>query len=128
MKRWLTARFTKNIMERREMHTFKIADSATAQICAFLRWSFPHVLTEEEKSVREEEKRQREEEEEEKKKPNGRDSLWPEGANLEVCESKFGGLKKMKEKYVDDSEMYGKMKDFPIVSILVVVHDKQLFF
>lgn len=34
--------------------------------------------------------------------------MWPKGANLEVCDGKFGGLDEMRGKYVKDSEMYGQ--------------------
>ncbi|KAK0104634.1 hypothetical protein ONS95_004915 [Cadophora gregata] len=101
-KRWLTMRFTKLIVERREMHTFKILDTSTNKICAFLRWSFPHTLTEEEKTTRSIEEKKRMQE----KEKTGIDPMWPLGANLEACEAFFGGLNEKKGLYVNDTDMY----------------------
>ncbi|KAH6719074.1 hypothetical protein BKA61DRAFT_641252 [Leptodontidium sp. MPI-SDFR-AT-0119] len=101
MNRWLTERFTKTLTERREMHTFKILDTSTNTLCAFLRWSYPHTLTAAEKAIRENEQKQRTEE-----RKQGRDPMWPMGANLDVCDGKFGGLDVLRERFVDDGEMY----------------------
>lgn len=84
------------------MHTFKILDTSTDKLCAFLRWSYPHTLTASEKTIRETEAKARSEE-----RKQGRDPMWPVGANLDVCDGKFGGLDVLREKFVDDKEMYG---------------------
>lgn len=85
------------------MHTFKITDTTTNTLCAFLRCSYPHVLTPEEKASREAEQKARMQERE----SSGHDPMWPLGANLSVCDGKFGGLDEMRKKFVDDEEMYG---------------------
>lgn len=101
MHRWLTARFT-GLLSKREMHTFKIVHEPSGTLAAFLRWQFPTVLTPEEKADREVEARFREAERKE-----GRDPAWPTGANLAVCDEKFGHLEEEKKKWVVDEEMYG---------------------
>ncbi|KAH7403483.1 acyl-CoA N-acyltransferase [Cadophora sp. MPI-SDFR-AT-0126] len=102
MKQWLTVRFTKVITKRPEMHTFKMLDTSTNKICAFLRWSFPHMLSDEEKATREIEQKEREQE----KEKTGVDPMWPVGAKLGACDAFFGALDKKKALYVDDGEMY----------------------
>jgi hypothetical protein len=102
LHRWLTARFLGQF-KKREMHTFKVVHNESGSLAAFLRWQFPHVLTEAEKAEREVEKKFREAE-----KKEGRDPAWPVGANLAVCDAKFGQLDVNKEKYVDGETMYGK--------------------
>jgi len=102
MKRWLTERFKKTITEKREMHTFKILDTSANKICAFLRWSFPHTLADQEKTTREKEQKEREQE----KEKTGIDPMWPLGANLGACDAFFSALDKKKGLYVDDAEMY----------------------
>ena len=94
------------------MHTFKILDTSANKICAFLRWSFPHTLTDEEKAAREKEQKEREQE----KEKTGIDPMWPRGANLAACDAFFSTLDKKKNLYVDDAEMYGKfpLSDFKI--------------
>lgn len=37
------------------------------------------------------------------------DSEWPEGANIELVEAKFGGLETFREKYIREDDMYGKL-------------------
>ncbi|KAH7330166.1 hypothetical protein BKA65DRAFT_52964 [Rhexocercosporidium sp. MPI-PUGE-AT-0058] len=101
MNRWLTERFTKTLTQKREMHTFKILDTSTNTLCAFLRSSYPHVLMAEEKATREREQKARSEE-----RKQGRDPMWPVGSNLEVCDGKFGGLDALRERFVDNAEMY----------------------
>ncbi|KAF8867113.1 hypothetical protein BDZ45DRAFT_609269 [Acephala macrosclerotiorum] len=101
MHRWLTTRFT-SLFSKREIHTFKITDNETGKMAAFLRWTFPHELTEEERREREEEKREKER----VKAETGHDPTWPKGANLEICGEKFGGLDRLQEKYVNKKETY----------------------
>ncbi|KAL2067434.1 hypothetical protein VTL71DRAFT_1859 [Oculimacula yallundae] len=100
---WLTRRFTK-MLEKREMRTYKILDTSTspATLCAFLRYAIPHTLTESEKATLAAEKRDLQE----TIKRTGHDPTWPLGANLEVCHGKFGGLDRMREKFVDEADMY----------------------
>ncbi|CZT50304.1 uncharacterized protein RSE6_11261 [Rhynchosporium secalis] len=103
MNRWLTRRFTR-MLDRREMHTLKIIDTSTptnTQV-AFFRYSSPHELTTSEKAARETEKQERDE----VIQRTGRDPTWPLGANVEICDGKFGGLDRMREKFVDEKEMY----------------------
>lgn len=102
INRWLSTRFT-NLFSKREVRTFKITEEHSGKLVAFLRWAFPHVLTDEEKAERAKEKAEREKMREE----TGKDPNWPMGANLEVCDEKFGGLERFKEKYVDETETYG---------------------
>jgi len=99
--RWLTARFL-SALSKREMHTFKITHAPTGAMAAFLRWQFPHVLSDEEKGEREKEKAFRDQERKE-----GRDPAWPIGANLAVCDAKFGQLDENKKRFVNDENMYG---------------------
>ena len=70
---------------------------------AFARWTFPYVFSEEDKKAREEEKKERE-----RKKKEGIDEKWPKGANLEVCDLKFGPIDSCREKTVNEEETYGK--------------------
>ena len=102
MYRWLMDRFTKLFLKR-EIHVFKISEVNTGRVVAFCRWSFPISLTEEEKAEREREKKEVEEERKE-----GRDSTWPTGANIEICDLKFGALGRMTENYVVKEDMYGE--------------------
>ncbi|KAE8441846.1 hypothetical protein EG329_004247 [Mollisiaceae sp. DMI_Dod_QoI] len=101
MHRWLVSRFTA-LFSKREVHTFKITEDSTGRMAAFLRWTFPHVLTEEEEKEREKQKVDREKQ----KAETGHDPNWPVGANLEICDEKFGGLDRLQEKYVDKKETY----------------------
>ena len=48
------------------------------------------------------------EKEKEKGKGDFDKSEWPEGANMEVCEAKFGGLSRKREGYVVKDETYGE--------------------
>ncbi|CZR60970.1 uncharacterized protein PAC_10866 [Phialocephala subalpina] len=101
MLRWLTSRFS-SLFSKREVHTFKITDNETGKMAAFLRWTFPHELTEKERLERDEEKKEKER----VKKETGHDPTWPVGANLEICGEKFGELERMMERYVDKKETY----------------------
>lgn len=101
MRRWLTARFT-GLFAKREMHTFKIVHQPSGALAAFLRWQFPTVLTPEETADRAAEAAFREQE-----KREGRDPAWPTGANLAVCDEKFGHLEEEKKRWVVDEDMYG---------------------
>lgn len=96
--RWLTQRFLASL-SKPEIRNFKITDASTGLIAAWGRWQFPYTFSEEEKAERESEK--------ERKKKEGV-SDWPEGANLEVCDVKFGGLERMRNQYVDWENDYGK--------------------
>lgn len=102
INRWLTARFT-NLFSKPETRTFKITEDSTGKVVAFLRWAFPYTFTEEEKAERPKEKAEKKKLREEL----GYDPTWPKGANLEICDLKFGGLDAFKEKYVDEKETYG---------------------
>lgn len=103
LHRWLTARFTA-LFHQPEVRAFVMTEDGTGTVAAFLRWTFPHVLTEEEQ-----EKRKREKEEKQKvRAETGYDPSWPKGSNLELCDEKFGGLNKLQEKYVDRKEMYSE--------------------
>ncbi len=61
MQRWLTSRFS-SMFTKREVKMFKVVHQESGEMAAFLRWTFPTVLTDEEKAEREEEKLFREEE------------------------------------------------------------------
>ncbi|KUJ20317.1 acyl-CoA N-acyltransferase [Mollisia scopiformis] len=99
--RWLTYRFT-TLFTKREVRSFKITENSTGKMAAFLRWTFPIVLTEEEQLERKKEKAEKER----VMKETGHDPTWPRGANLALTEEKFGGLERMMDKYVDKKEMY----------------------
>jgi len=100
--RWLNARFLK-LFNSPKIRAFKIIDSnSNNRQVAFARWSFPHVFSEVEKKVREEEKKERE------RKKEGVDDKWPKGANLEVCDLKFGPIDSCREKTINEEETYGK--------------------
>jgi len=95
MRRWMTAFLTSHFAKP-EMHSYKMTETNTGIMAAWMRCAFPHSLTEEEK-----EKRKLQEQERAK-----RDGQWPRGANLEVIGAKFGMLMKLKEKYCNDLETY----------------------
>ena len=89
--RWARARFLKAFASP-EIRCFKISDTAVSppRIVAWVRWGYPHVLSAEEKARRKEEKEREE-------KAGG---PWPRGANLEICEVKFGGIYGARERNV----------------------------
>lgn len=95
--RWARARFLKTFSTP-ELHNFKISDISVSppRIAAWARWQFPHVLSDEEKARRKEEKEREE-------KAGG---PWPQGANLEVCALKFGGIYEARERNVDLGQDY----------------------
>ncbi|KAF4627896.1 hypothetical protein G7Y89_g10253 [Cudoniella acicularis] len=96
--RWLTSRYT-NRFAQPELRHFKVTETATGNVCAFIRWRFPHQFSEEEKLKKKEEK-----EEMERLKAEGKDDKWPVGANLEACDGKFGGLDKIQERFCTDDD------------------------
>ena len=72
-------------------------------MAAWVRWQFPYKSSEEEKV-----ERGREAEENERRRKEGTWSEWPQGANLEVCDEKFGGLERMKIEHVDHEDVYSE--------------------
>lgn len=46
--------------------------------------------------------------EKEREKLEGKRSEWPEGANLEVCDLKFGALDRIRNRNVDWENTYGE--------------------
>jgi hypothetical protein len=52
---FLLARFKSHFQKRENRH-FKITERSTGKLVAFVRWGYPHVLSEEEKVERESEK------------------------------------------------------------------------
>ncbi|TVY85359.1 hypothetical protein LSUE1_G000304 [Lachnellula suecica] len=99
--RWLTARFTK-LFNSPEIRCFKITDSNNNnRQAAFARWAFPYTPSEEKRRVKAEE-----EKETERLKEQGIDTRWPNGANLEVCDLKFGPLDSCREKTINEEETF----------------------
>lgn len=106
--RWLNARFLR-LFNSPEIRCFKVTDlNNNHRPAAFARWQFPYVFSEEEKKVKAMEKK----EAERKKREEGVDPKWPRGANLEVCDLKFGPLDRCRESSINEEETYGE----PIVS------------
>jgi hypothetical protein len=99
--RWLKHRFLTS-MSKPEMRNFKITDVSTGNIAAWARWGFPHAYTEEEKAKKEKEKQ-----EIERRTEEGTYEEWPRGANLEVCDAKFGALERIRDQNVDWENTYG---------------------
>ncbi|RDL41914.1 Acyl-CoA N-acyltransferase [Venustampulla echinocandica] len=99
-QRWLTIRFTK-VFSKPEYRVFKITDPNTGKACAFIRWAYPHVFTEEQKA-----QRKQEEKELERRKKEGTDDSWPRGANLEALDAKFSALDRIREETVDETNTY----------------------
>ncbi|KAH8783989.1 hypothetical protein BGZ57DRAFT_220448 [Hyaloscypha finlandica] len=95
LRRWMS-QFIASFFEKPEVHFFKITETHTGNLAAWMRCAFPHVLSEEES-----EKRKAEKERKVKDK-----SFWPKGANLDVINVKFGTLGQLKENYCNDSETY----------------------
>jgi len=91
---WLATRFLRTFSQP-NIRNFKIVETSTGQMVAWARWGFPHVFTVDELAEKE---RQRKEVEEE--------GEWPEGANLEVCAAKFGGLETKRDKWIEEAETY----------------------
>jgi len=98
--RWLHDRFS-GFFSKPELHMYKVVESGTGKTVAWSRWCFPYTLTAEER-----EERRREKEQEERDVLEGRRTEYPEGANVEVCKALFGGLRVMREKYMDPSQHY----------------------
>ncbi|KAE9376891.1 acyl-CoA N-acyltransferase [Stipitochalara longipes BDJ] len=95
LRRWMT-QFLASFFEKPEVHFYKITETNTGTLAAWMRCAFPHVLSEEES-----EKRKKEKDAKLKDK-----SFWPKGANFDVIDAKFGVLGQLKEKYCDDTETY----------------------
>ncbi|KAG0650034.1 hypothetical protein D0Z07_3877 [Hyphodiscus hymeniophilus] len=95
--RWLRERFT-GTFSKPDLRNFKIVETSTGRMAAWARWGFPH----EKNEVKGEGEGQDEKEEE---KDFNKDE-WPVGANLEVCEVKFGGLHRKREKYCKKEDTY----------------------
>jgi hypothetical protein len=89
-KQWASARFRKAFGQP-ELHLFEAVEAATGKLVAWTKWTFPHVVSEEEQS---------------KKREAGEVKVWPEGANTDACEAKFGGLDRFREKFVKADDMY----------------------
>lgn len=100
--RWLSDRFLKNLTKP-EIRNIKITDTRTGDLAGFARWHFPHTFTEEQKLELE-----REKEEVERKEKEATFSAWPEGANLELCDIKFGTLDRKRKEQVDFENAYGR--------------------
>ena len=94
--RWLRARFLRTF-SKPEIRNFKVVESSTGRMAAWARWGFPYSSGEEELK-----------EEKEEGKGDFDKSEWPEGANIEVCEAKFGGLSKKRDGYIIKDETYGE--------------------
>jgi hypothetical protein len=101
-RHWLRERFTK-IFAKPEFRNFKITETSTGKMAAWARWSFPYTFSDEQKL-----ERKRENEQKEREKAQGGDPDWPPGSNLEICHAKFGALKRLREKYVQEDDMYGE--------------------
>lgn len=99
-RRWLRARFLR-FMSRPENRNFKVTEVSTGKIVAWARWYFPYKFSEEEKLERD-----REEQEKERARAEGTLQEWPLGANVELCNFKFGELARLMKKYVDLEDMY----------------------
>jgi hypothetical protein len=97
MREFLTGHFRKP-----EMAFYKITETNTGNLAAWMRCQVPHVLSEEESKKRKEEK--------ERKLKDG--TFWPKGANLEVIGATFGTLVKLTQKYVNDAETYCEFISF----------------
>jgi len=89
---WARARFLKTFSTP-EIHNLKISDTSVTppRIVAWARWGFPHVLDAAEKERRRAEK----------ELADAAGSAWPRGANLEICDLKFGGIHAARERNVD---------------------------
>ncbi len=106
LRRWMTSFLTSHFAKP-EVHIYKIIETNTGNLAAWMRCVFPHVLSEEEKEEREQERAKRE-----------REGMWPKGANLEAVGAKFGVLRQLKERYVDDAETYCEFNYLSRKSIL----------
>jgi hypothetical protein len=93
--RWMTE-FLTGHFRKPEMAFFKINETNSSNLVAWIRCQVPHVLSEEESKKRKEEK--------ERKLKDG--NFWPKGANLDVIEATFGNLARLTQKYVNDAETY----------------------
>lgn len=96
MTRWLTSRFS-SMFAKREIKAFKMTHVPTGQLAAFIRWTWPTILTPAEKEDRKREKAFRDAE-----KKEGRDPVWPVGANLQLCDEKFGQLYAKREQFMGE--------------------------
>lgn len=105
MKQWLHKRFLSMIIKP-EYRNLKIVDTSTGNIAAWARWHFPYTFSWEEKAEKEREKEER------KKRGVLEGGEWPVGANLEVCEMKFGALHRIRHELVDFENAYGEFCHF----------------
>jgi hypothetical protein len=94
---WLRTRFLKQFAKP-EIRCFKITEARTGIMAAWIRWGYPHVLTPEQEMERQNDK-------DRMAREGG--SEWPEGANLELVELKFGSLDRFREKFVKWDDTYG---------------------
>ena len=109
LRSW-TTQFLHSFFDKPEIHFYKMTETNTGTLAAWIRCAFPHVLDEQESQKRKKEK-------DAKLKDK---SFWPKGANFDVIEAKFGTLGQLKEKYCDDTQTYCK---FPSVHL---EHDEGL--
>ncbi|PQE06360.1 Acyl- N-acyltransferase protein [Rutstroemia sp. NJR-2017a WRK4] len=79
---------------------WKAVDTSTGAIAGWTHWGMPHTPTEEEK-----EKERLEKEKEQREKEEGKSKL-PAGSNIEICEWKSAGWKRMREKWYRKEDMY----------------------
>jgi len=97
LRRW-TTQFLHSLFDKPEIHFYKVTETTTGTLAAWIRCAFPHVLNEEESQKRKKEK-------DAKLKDK---SFWPKGANFDGIDAKFGTLGQLKEKYCDDTQTYCK--------------------
>ena len=96
---WLESRL-KRLMRFPELHSTKLVDTATGKIVAAARWSYPHVLGDEEEAKRD------------AVATTGfgiAQTTWPLGENEELRKLYWGSLDDMEAKYVKKESMYGKV-------------------
>ena len=89
--RWLRERFL-GTFKKPELRNFKVVETSTGKMAAWARWGFPDGKKEEDA------------EKEKDFDPNE----WPEGANLDVCEIKFGGLHRRRDELCKGGETYSE--------------------
>jgi GNAT superfamily N-acetyltransferase len=99
--RWMTE-FLTGHFAKPEMAFYKITETNTGNLAAWIRYVVPHLLSEEESERRKQER--------DKKMQAG--TFWPRGTNLEIVAATFGTLAKLKEKYLNDAETYCKSVSF----------------
>lgn len=82
------------------------------------------MFSEAETAVREQEKKEMER----RKRETGNDGKWPEGADLEVCELKFGPLNRRRERVIDEDDTYGELSSLFPKDIVVLANACSLSF